>query len=104
VTTVEESLDWMISVDDHVIEPPGVWKERVPARYAGADIAIKYLGADNVMAESDYPHSDSSWPDSIRLMRKQLAHLSVPDQVKILRGNAERLFEFTPAPFPATSA
>jgi predicted TIM-barrel fold metal-dependent hydrolase len=74
VTTVEESLDWM------------------------------YLGADNVMAESDYPHSDSSWPDSIRLMRKQLAHLSVPDQVKILRGNAERLFEFTPAPFPATSA
>jgi hypothetical protein len=37
-------------------------------------------------------------------MRKQLAHLSVPDQVKILRGNAERLFEFTPAPFPATSA
>jgi predicted TIM-barrel fold metal-dependent hydrolase len=70
----------------------------------GADIAIKYLGAGNVMAESDYPHSDSSWPDSIGLMRRQLAHLSVDDQVKILRGNAERLFEFTPAPFPSTDA
>jgi hypothetical protein len=34
VTTVEESLDWMISVDDHVIEPPGVWQDRVPARYS----------------------------------------------------------------------
>jgi hypothetical protein len=29
------------------------------------------------------------------------AHLSVEDQVKILRSNAERLFEFTPAPFPS---
>jgi predicted TIM-barrel fold metal-dependent hydrolase len=27
------SLDWMISVDDHVIEPPNVWQDRVPAKY-----------------------------------------------------------------------
>jgi hypothetical protein len=25
-------LDWMISVDDHVMEPPGVWVDRLPAR------------------------------------------------------------------------
>jgi predicted TIM-barrel fold metal-dependent hydrolase len=61
---------------------------------------IDYLGVDNVMAETDYPHSDSSWPDSIELMRKQLGHLSVEDQVKILRGNAERVFHFTPAAPP----
>jgi len=23
-------LDWLISVDDHVIEPPNVWQDRVP--------------------------------------------------------------------------
>src|SRR2546423_6957219 len=25
--------DWMISVDDHVIEPPNVWVDRLPAKY-----------------------------------------------------------------------
>jgi len=26
-------LDWMISVDDHVLEPPDVWQARVAAKY-----------------------------------------------------------------------
>jgi predicted TIM-barrel fold metal-dependent hydrolase len=25
-------LDWMVSVDDHVLEPPHVWQDRLPAR------------------------------------------------------------------------
>jgi hypothetical protein len=25
--------DWLISVDDHVIEPPSVWLERLPKKY-----------------------------------------------------------------------
>src|SRR6202035_2748359 len=29
-------LDWMISVDDHVLEPPGVWQDRMPAKYKDA--------------------------------------------------------------------
>ncbi|MCB0997184.1 MAG: hypothetical protein KDB21_18950 [Acidimicrobiales bacterium] len=24
--------DWIVSVDDHVIEPPGLWLDRVPRR------------------------------------------------------------------------
>jgi predicted TIM-barrel fold metal-dependent hydrolase len=56
---------------------------------------------DNVMVETDYPHSDTTWPDSIQLMNKRMAHLSPETQYKILRGNAERLFRFTPAD-PAT--
>ena len=27
------NLDWMISVDDHVLEPPDVWQSRVAAKY-----------------------------------------------------------------------
>ena len=27
------SLDWLISVDDHVIEPPNVWLDRLPKKY-----------------------------------------------------------------------
>ncbi|MFC5752831.1 amidohydrolase family protein, partial [Actinomadura rugatobispora] len=26
------NLDWLISVDDHVLEPPNVWTDRVPAK------------------------------------------------------------------------
>src|ERR1700761_9248108 len=29
-------LDWMISVDDHILEPPGVWQDRMPAKYKDA--------------------------------------------------------------------
>ena len=29
----EPDLDWLISVDDHVLEPPGVWQDRVPSQY-----------------------------------------------------------------------
>jgi predicted TIM-barrel fold metal-dependent hydrolase len=60
------------------------------------------IGIDNVMAEADYPHADSTWPDSIKVAHEQLATVSLTDEekYKILRGNAERLFRFTPAPAP----
>jgi predicted TIM-barrel fold metal-dependent hydrolase len=35
-STTTPSLDWMISVDDHVLEPPKVWQDRVPARFREA--------------------------------------------------------------------
>ncbi len=30
---VENANDWIISVDDHVIEPPNLWQDRLPARF-----------------------------------------------------------------------
>src|SRR5262245_49608822 len=27
------NLDWLVSVDDHVLEPHTLWQERVPAKY-----------------------------------------------------------------------
>jgi predicted TIM-barrel fold metal-dependent hydrolase len=55
------------------------------------------LGLDNVMVETDYPHANSTWPHSHEVIAEKLAHLSVEDQAKIMRGNAERLFKFTPS-------
>jgi len=60
------------------------------------------IGYDNVMIETDYPHSDSTWPNSLEHAHKQLEGLSDVDRHKILRGNAERLFRFSPAPIPAS--
>jgi predicted TIM-barrel fold metal-dependent hydrolase len=58
--------------------------------------SLDIIGEDNVMLETDYPHSDTTWPDSIGVARKLLADLPVETQYKILRGNAEKLFRFTP--------
>src|SRR5258708_990520 len=33
MTDSPQSLEWLVSVDDHVIEPPNVWADRLPARY-----------------------------------------------------------------------
>jgi predicted TIM-barrel fold metal-dependent hydrolase len=61
---------------------------------------IREIGIDNVLIETDYPHSDSTWPDCIDHARQQLdtnPTLSDAEKYKILRGNAERLFHFTPS-------
>ena len=62
--------------------------------------SLDVIGVDNVMIETDYPHSDSTWPNCLAHATKQLESLSDVDRHKILRGNAERLFRFTPAPVP----
>jgi predicted TIM-barrel fold metal-dependent hydrolase len=62
---------------------------------------IKFIGVDNVMIETDYPHSDSTWPNSITFAHKQLEGFSDEDKHKILRGNAEKLFHFSAAEPPS---
>ncbi|HWE57402.1 MAG TPA: amidohydrolase family protein [Acidimicrobiales bacterium] len=67
--------------------------------------SIREIGVDNVMIETDYPHSDSTWPNCIEHAHKQLAiaDLSDAEKYQILRGNAERVFRFTPAEIPQVS-
>lgn len=57
---------------------------------------LDIIGEDNVMIETDYPHSDTTWPHSLDVARRLVADLPAATQRKILRGNAERLFRFTP--------
>jgi len=64
---------------------------------------LDIIGEDNVMLECDYPHSDSTWPDTIEMANKWLGHLPEDVQHKITVGNACRVYDFTPAD-PATLA
>ncbi|MGW5382523.1 amidohydrolase family protein [Nocardia sp. NPDC003963] len=66
--------------------------------------SIAEIGENNIMCETDYPHSDSTWPNCIDAVKKQIDHLPAETQYKILRGNAERLYRFTPAAPPARAA
>lgn len=58
------------------------------------------IGVDNVMIETDYPHTDSSWPNSMSTAQQRLAHRSDEDVYKIFQGNAKRVFNFEPADIP----
>ena len=68
--------------------------------YTGMDV-LHRIGEDNVMCESDYPHADTTWPNSVKVARDCMHGLPEATQLKLLRTNAEKLFRFTPAAFPA---
>jgi predicted TIM-barrel fold metal-dependent hydrolase len=61
---------------------------------------IDLIGVDNVLLETDFPHSDGSWPHSLELAHKQLAPLGEDGMYKVMQGNARRVFQFTPAEPP----
>ena len=58
-----------------------------------ADV-IHLVGEDNVMWGADYPHPDSTWPDSQKWMDVDLGPLSAEARRKITRDNAGKLFGF----------
>lgn len=61
--------------------------------YFGAE-HIERIGVDNVMMESDYPHSDGSFPFTMKRAHEQLEGYSDEVKLKLLHGNAQRAFNF----------
>ena len=49
------------------------------------------IGENNVTFETDYPHTDSTWPDTKALAGEMFAALSQDVVNKIVRGNAARM-------------
>ena len=35
-------IPWIVSVDDHVVEPPDLWSSRLPAKYRDVGPHIEY--------------------------------------------------------------
>ncbi len=54
------------------------------------------IGIDNITWECDYPHSDSSWPNSPESVAKQLDGVSDDIVNKITYENAMRIFRYDP--------
>ena len=59
---------------------------------------------DNIVIETDYPHSDTTWPHSIEIAHRQLEGLTQEQADKILIGNACKLYRFEPIPPARLSA
>jgi len=63
--------------------------------------ALDYLGTGNVLIETDFPHPDSSYPHSAKIVAERLEHLGADQRAAILRDNACRVFGFEAAPASA---
>ena len=67
--------------------------------------SLDTCGVDNVMFEVDYPHSDSTWPDSRAVAADVMAGLDAEAVYKLVRGNAIRVFGLHDLPEePVTTA
>ncbi len=50
------------------------------------------IGVDNILLESDYPHSDSTWPETQRVIHEEIGGLPAEDIKKMTWENASKLY------------
>jgi uncharacterized protein len=94
-------MEWMALRDklDYAprIAPSELFRRQVIATFEEERLAEKFiplLGADSCMWASDYPHTDSTFPESRRAIEEVLGTLSVEDRRKITATNCARLYSF----------
>lgn len=88
----------LFSVDDHIVEPPGVWTDRVPACPAGAGAPCPRGGwtpdLDHIVCDSDYPHADTPVSSTQAACRELFEGIPQEEIDMITHQNAEALFGF----------
>jgi predicted TIM-barrel fold metal-dependent hydrolase len=96
----EDNQGW--AQTKHIPEPPSTYYYRqIFGCFINDAHGLKSLdevGLDNIMSETDYPHSDSSWPDTKEIVSGLVAGLDDESVHKILRGNAIDLLQLDLTP------
>jgi predicted TIM-barrel fold metal-dependent hydrolase len=98
-TVWQENRGWG-GIADKVRRPPSeLFREHVYGCFfddAHGLRSYEEIGVDNITFETDYPHSDSTWPNTVKLATEQTAGL--PDDViyKVMRGNAITMLGLDP--------
>ena len=79
--------------------PSEVFKERVYCCFIEDRVGVQlleHLNADHVCWESDYPHSDSPWPNAPEALEHVFAGIDDEAVDKVTHLNAMRAFQFDP--------
>ena len=66
---------WFCTIDDPSVTP-----------------LLGRIGRDHVMVETDYPHADSTWPDTQAVLAATFGHLPESELHQLASANAARLF------------
>lgn len=60
-----------------------------------AGIATRHVvGVDNILWSSDYPHTESTWPNSLPVLNRLLSDVPQDEAEKMAFGNAARVYGF----------
>jgi predicted TIM-barrel fold metal-dependent hydrolase len=90
----DQNRGWA-GVRDKVLEPPSTYFRRHVYGCFFDDAhglrSIEEIGVDTITFETDYPHSDSTWPDTLEIAQRLMKDLDDETIYKIVRGNAIRM-------------
>jgi predicted TIM-barrel fold metal-dependent hydrolase len=90
----EENRAWGGVADKVPVPPSELFRDHVYGCFFNDAHGLRSLddiGVDNVTYESDYPHSDSTWPHTRKIAEEQMRDLDEATVEKIVRGNAIRM-------------
>ena len=90
---------WIKSERPQGLSPTELFHERIMCCFIEDAVGVRLLdqfNVDNVCWENDYPHSDSSWPDSPEHLETLFAGLDDATVNKITHENAMRNYQFDP--------
>ncbi|TZG27388.1 amidohydrolase family protein [Sphingomonas montanisoli] len=77
-------------------EPPSFYMDQnVYTSFINDRIAVEtrhFPGAKNIMWSSDYPHSETTFPDSAAVIARDMAGIPEADKHAIICGNAQKFF------------
>jgi predicted TIM-barrel fold metal-dependent hydrolase len=93
-TVWRENRGWGGIADKVLVPPSELFREHVYGCFFDDPHGLRSIaeiGIDNVTYESDYPHSDSTWPHTAKIAAEQTADLPEDVVYKVLRGNAIKM-------------
>jgi predicted TIM-barrel fold metal-dependent hydrolase len=77
-------------------EPPSFYfRRQVVATFQDDRVGVvtrNFIGSDSLMWASDFPHSDSTWPNSQRVIARDFEGVPAADVAKITRDNCARAY------------
>jgi len=97
--TLDRHNGWMRHDPPQGLSPSELFRERILCCFIGDRIGVKLLdefNVDHVCWESDFPHSDSSWPHAPERLATLLDGLEPGVVSRLTHENAMRHFQFDP--------
>ena len=79
--------------------PSDYWRRNMFVEFMEDDLGVKIrdvIGVDNMLWGSDFPHSESTWPQSKQFLDRIFDGVPEEDRRKITADNAAKMFGFRP--------
>ncbi|MBI3058576.1 MAG: amidohydrolase [Deltaproteobacteria bacterium] len=112
IVTVENEIGWMpfmlqqwdyyyrrfrgINPPPMKRDPSEIFQSQIYASFFNDSVGGHNLewwsGADNCMWSNDFPHPNSTWPNSRKVIERDLGHLPKEKQTRLLCANVTRLY------------